>query len=100
MFDNYQPDAQEILEKSTNMDDRFSEGFTEIVNMKIIDDSKFLSNPIFHDDPMKMLKNGDFNDVPLIIGDNEHEGLLFISFLEKIYKENFYKNAPKVILGR
>ena len=41
---------------------------------KMIDDSKFNSNPIFASDPIDMIKRGIFNDVPLMIGANEDEG--------------------------
>ena len=66
-----------------------------------IDDSKFSSNPFFSDDPYKMLQNGEFNDVPLMIGANKDEGMLFSSMgiLPRI-KKNFFKHAPAITIMR
>ena len=36
-----------------------------------------------------MMKSGEFNDVPLLIGANENEGMAFIDMMPKIIKTNW-----------
>ena len=40
-------------------------------------------------DPLEMMKSGEFNDVPLLIGANENEGMAFIDMMPKIIKTNW-----------
>ena len=87
-----------ILKERTDLSDGF-----KMSPFRMADDSKFgLSIPtIFTSDPLKMMKNGDFNDVPLMIGANKDEGMAFINIMPiSSLKKNIYHKGSSVFLGR
>jgi len=67
----------------------------EKMNMKpVVDD--FNANPFLPDDPLVLIKKGNFNQVPIVLGYNEHEGLIFGQLTEEDY-ENIGNNWNKFI---
>ena len=46
------------------------------------DDSKLSKSPFFTQHPRQMLENGDFNVVPMMMGETRDEGLVFMAGLE------------------
>ena len=46
------------------------------------DDSKHSKSPFFTQHPRQMLENGDFNVVPMMMGETRDEGLVFMAGLE------------------
>lgn len=71
----------------------------------LMDDSHYSANPILSGDPLDMIENGDFNDVPLIIGSNNDEGTTFLSkFMPPNAKEfienSWHTKVPGLLLGR
>ena len=51
--------------------------FKPIVDKDLVDD------PVLPDEPLNLLKSGNYNKVPLICGANQNEGLLIKGFYER-----------------
>lgn len=66
---------------------------------------KFSSNPFMPEDPQLLLNEGNYNQVPIILGGNEDEGCInIVQFLlePELFKsvhENFETKGPKMLLG-
>jgi len=75
--------------RETNMFEEFVRApmpFKPIVDKDLVDD------PVLPDEPLTLLKSGNYNKVPLICGANQNEGLLIKGFYERIpekYTEAF-----------
>ena len=71
-----------------------------------IDDSTYgAPNTIFTKDPLDMIDNMEFNDVPLILGSNKDEGLTFFpKFLPanpaEYIRNNQNTTITKLLLGK
>lgn len=65
----------------------------------------FSPDPILSSDPLKLIQDGIFNDVPLMIGSNKDEGHLFVgkylsSDLFTMNPEIWRRRGPALLLGR
>ena len=67
----------------------------------IVDD--FASKPFMPKEPLEIIESGDFNKVPLIVGSNKHEGLMFMLFnpnLQEDLRSRFNDYIPNTLLYR
>ena len=73
--------------------------------LPVLDDFGEVDHQIFTQDPLEMIKNTEFNDVPLILGTNKDESQMFWPMFmpsnpEEYIKEHWDTKLPKLLLGR
>ena len=74
--------------------------------LPVMDNSNGESNHILTKDPLDMIDNFEFNDVPLILGTNSSEGITFLpKFMlatkrSKYIKEHWNTKISKLLMGR
>ena len=71
----------------------------------VLDSYARKSHRIFNKEPLDMIANYDFNDVPLIIGTNTDEGVAFLSkFMpdnpEEYIKKHWKTKISQLLIGR
>lgn len=66
--------------------------FKPIVDKDLVDD------PVFPEEPMNLIKSGNYNKVPLVVGANQNEGLLIKGFYERnpAKYEEAYENWKEI----
>jgi len=84
--------TESTWDKLAPQGESYSKG-QERMNMKpVVDD--FSATPFLPEDPLTMIKKGMFNQVPIVLGYNEHEGLVFGQIPDADY-ETINKNWVK-----
>jgi len=78
------------LQESHNM---FEEFVRAPLPFKPIVDGGLVPDPFLPEEPMELLKKGQFNKVPLIMGTNQDEGMLIKAFYDR--QENSYEEGWK-----
>ena len=70
--------------------------FKPIVDKDLVDD------PVFPEEPMNLIKSGNYNKVPLVVGANQNEGLLIKGFYERnpAKYEEAYENWKEIGPGK
>ena len=73
--------------------------------LPVLDDFGEENHQIFTQDPLDMVENMQFNDVPLILGTNKDESALFLSMVmpsnpKEYIKEHWNGKIPQLLLGR
>ena len=77
--------------------------FTPNPFLPVIDD--FIPDGIFSMDPLDLIEQSKFNDVPLILGTNQDEGLAFLPLFlprnpEEYIKRHINSQIPQLLLGK
>merc|ERR1711936_244567 len=85
----------ENFQHETNMFEEFVRApmpFKPIVDKDLVDD------PVFPEEPMNLIKSGNYNKVPLVVGANQNEGLLIKGFYERnpAKYEEAYENWKEI----